>query len=560
MKLLQFAYTAVLSIFLPVLVLCQSSDTMYVPAEKENGDYYINSLIDFVEADTNASGEQLHKVYKLERGKLYLLDDTLKLKNAIEIVAEPPVPFDNEKKPPKILSNVNEKGETATQNLIIAYADITIKNIWLSGIDIGGVNNGWGMCGALFVKDSLVTVTLDGIWCDFNSWSAFGSTMPHTRWHINNFHARNEQNAGDQWTTILFYLENSSVVDTFIITNSSYFQSNSFFLFPPRVVKYLQVDHCTFVNTFKWPFHEKQWLNAKFTNSIFYNTGALSRTDAEMESSDPDPEPFSIINIDTLSGNKLGGYLSSLYTIPEKDRVFIVKNNIYFFSKEIEDYWTENDSVNPQLWMNDRTKAMCHDSHNYPNFEEANNWNVDPKFDDFPGLTEADNILAQACTDIRAGNTHGWDWDSDMKEYPDSYKLYYSYPLPEYFKSYAGKIGTDGLPVGDLTYYSYDPPTGIKGTKQKPFNFTLYQNFPNPFNPSTIICYQLATSGYTSLKIYDILGREVKTFLEGERNKGNYNVIWDGTNNSGNPVGSGIYICRIYHDRQSRSIKLNLIK
>jgi hypothetical protein len=70
--------------------LLAQSDTLYVPALTEGGDFYINSLIEFVAADTNAAGEQLHKVYKLERGQFYVLDNSLILRKPVEIYADPP--------------------------------------------------------------------------------------------------------------------------------------------------------------------------------------------------------------------------------------------------------------------------------------------------------------------------------------------------------------------------------------------------------------------------------------------------------------------------------------
>ncbi|MEJ2616256.1 MAG: hypothetical protein P8Z35_14965 [Ignavibacteriaceae bacterium] len=273
--------------------------------------------------------------------------------------------------------------------MFITFADITLKNLWLSGIDYGAVNHGWGQDGALWVQDSAVTVNLDGIWCDYNSWSAFGSTQPHTRWHINNMHARNEQNEGDQWTTFLFYMETATEIDTFIVTNTSYFQSNSFFLFPPKVVKYLEVDHCTFVNTLKWPFHQTQWLTAKFTNNIFYNAGALGLTAAEAESQDPNGLMYGIINVDTLFAHAAGGdtLAPSPYTIPEDQRVIEVKNNDWFYSSEVEDYLASHDSVMHPVWMNSRTVSMFANKTTWPGLVEESTWNQDPLFNDFADLS-----------------------------------------------------------------------------------------------------------------------------------------------------------------------------
>lgn len=78
-----------------------------------------------------------------------------------------------------------------------------------------------------------------------------------------------------------------------------------------------------------------------------------------------------------------------------------------------------------------------------------------------------------------------------------------------------------------------------------PTDFQLEQNFPNPFNPTTTIYYQLPADSRVTLKIYDILGREVKTLVEEQKSAGYYNVMWDATNSSGNKVSSGAYVYRI---------------
>jgi hypothetical protein len=535
-------------------MFAQSADTVYVPAENADGSTYFDSIIDKVVADTNASGEQLHSVYKLERGKFYILNKAISLRNPVEIVADPPAANDDEKTPPKIMSNIGEDGSTSTGSLFITWADITLKNLWLSGIDLGGVNHGWGTCGALRVNDSLVTVKLDGLWCDYNSWAAFGSYSPHTRWFINNFHARNEQNEGDQWTTFLFYLEGSSVVDTFVVTNSSYFQSNSCFLFPPSVVKYLEIDHCTFVNSYKWPFHQTQWLNAKFTNNIFYNEGGLSLTPTEAESQDPDGLMFGLINVDTLAANQAGGdTLASQYTIPENQRQVVVKNNLWYYSPEIQSYLAANPDVLQPIFMNDRTKAMFANDATWPGLVEENTWNQDPMFNDFADLSGAVAKFAQACIDVRAGSTHGWDWDGDQATDPDYYKLLIQYPTAENFKSYAGLTGTDGKPIGDLSYWAEY--TDVEEEAAIPTEYTLEQNFPNPFNPTTTINFSLPASGHISLKVFNVLGQEVATLVNGELASGNHEVTFNASK-----LSSGLYIYRLSGNNVSLTRKMMLLK
>ncbi|MFN0156515.1 MAG: S8 family serine peptidase [Bacteroidota bacterium] len=76
--------------------------------------------------------------------------------------------------------------------------------------------------------------------------------------------------------------------------------------------------------------------------------------------------------------------------------------------------------------------------------------------------------------------------------------------------------------------------------QELPATFALQQNYPNPFNPSTMINYQLATNDVVSLKVYDILGREVATLIDGKQNAGNHRVEFNGGR-----LGSGVYFYRL---------------
>jgi len=76
---------------------------------------------------------------------------------------------------------------------------------------------------------------------------------------------------------------------------------------------------------------------------------------------------------------------------------------------------------------------------------------------------------------------------------------------------------------------------------RNPSNFSLGQNYPNPFNPSTNISFTLARRAEVSLEVFTVLGTKVKSIADGEFQSGNHTVTWDGTDNSGRPVASGIY-------------------
>lgn len=85
--------------------------------------------------------------------------------------------------------------------------------------------------------------------------------------------------------------------------------------------------------------------------------------------------------------------------------------------------------------------------------------------------------------------------------------------------------------------------------------YNLYQNFPNPFNPSTSIKFDIAKSGYVSLNVYDMSGKEIRTLVNGYRQGGNYEV-----NFNAEGLSSGIYYCRLQTADYSSIIKMTLLK
>jgi hypothetical protein len=88
-----------------------------------------------------------------------------------------------------------------------------------------------------------------------------------------------------------------------------------------------------------------------------------------------------------------------------------------------------------------------------------------------------------------------------------------------------------------------------------PGTFRLFQNYPNPFNPTTTIQYSVPSSQYVSLKIYDVLGREVASLVDGTRQPGTYTVTWDASGFS-----SGVYFYRLMAGSFVGTKKLVLVR
>jgi phage baseplate assembly protein gpV len=105
-----------------------------------------------------------------------------------------------------------------------------------------------------------------------------------------------------------------------------------------------------------------------------------------------------------------------------------------------------------------------------------------------------------------------------------------------------------------------NPITGIDEAKIQPLSFKVEQNYPNPFNPTTTINYSLKSAGVVSIKIYNVLGREVRTLVNEQKPSGNYSVVWNGRDNSGYSLPSGTYFYRYSAGDVTQVKKMILLK
>ncbi|MFA6599154.1 MAG: M1 family aminopeptidase [Ignavibacteriaceae bacterium] len=118
---------------------------------------------------------------------------------------------------------------------------------------------------------------------------------------------------------------------------------------------------------------------------------------------------------------------------------------------------------------------------------------------------------------------------------------------------------------GNVTAIQFDPANlilknasvavGIEDEKVELDKFELYQNYPNPFNPETVIRYQVPTKGFVSLKVFDVLGKEVAILVNEENTAGTHQVVFNGSN-----LSSGIYFYTLNAGNFSSGKKLLLLK
>lgn len=129
--------------------------------------------------------------------------------------------------------------------------------------------------------------------------------------------------------------------------------------------------------------------------------------------------------------------------------------------------------------------------------------------------------------------------------------------------SVANSVNNDSIPSeldhwnfgNNFAVYVIDNPTDVKDKNNPPAQFVLEQNYPNPFNPTTNIRFQISNFGFTSLKVYDVLGREVTTLISEEKNPGNYVVKFKAAD-----LTSGIYFYRLETNEFVQTKKMILMK
>lgn len=111
-------------------------------------------------------------------------------------------------------------------------------------------------------------------------------------------------------------------------------------------------------------------------------------------------------------------------------------------------------------------------------------------------------------------------------------------------------------------YISVGTTTGIgeQVNRSLPAYFSLSQNYPNPFNPETVISYSLPVASQVLLRIYNTVGQVVRTLMNGSLPAGTHSVRWDGCDDRGMPVSSGVYIYNLNAGSQQISRKMLLIR
>jgi hypothetical protein len=167
-------------------------------------------------------------------------------------------------------------------------------------------------------------------------------------------------------------------------------------------------------------------------------------------------------------------------------------------------------------------------------------------------MTSSDSTAVGAGGIVIMSPASGWTQFTAPRTYfssDDPVETYIYFALID--SNGTGTIGSSAL----IDHLSFTGPSSVEQIDPTPEEFTLKQNFPNPFNPSTTIEYSLPEASYVELKVYDILGNEIATLVSEEQNAGLYRADFTADN-----LASGFYIAQLRVGENVKTIKMSLLK
>jgi len=136
----------------------------------------------------------------------------------------------------------------------------------------------------------------------------------------------------------------------------------------------------------------------------------------------------------------------------------------------------------------------------------------------------------------------------------------FDYPIDVYIDNHEMQVCEHFADSSGIQSFLIEAGQGKRASEPLPHQFQLYQNYPNPFNSSTTFFFDLPQEGYTNLVIYNLLGQRVRTLFSQSLPPGRHRIIWDGRNQAGDPISSGVYFSLLSQGRKVKVVKLLLLK
>jgi len=462
-------------------------------------------------------------VYELKRGQVYLATSTINATDFdLHIRAE-----EGTGPKPLILHTLNSAGSSAS--FINAYKNLTLENIEFDGRHA----NGSIVSAAINMRGLNCRFIVKGCWITSDLSAAVRTLVDHTKVYISDCIFGNL----GHWISVggngrALDVRAPNNVDTIVFENSTFYNLTDRFLrnMAP-VIDYFKMDHNSIVNM--QGYHGCVQLGktrtAEITNNIFANPLIYgNRLTARWRSEQHQPKKdFSVITHDSLSA-----------VLPSA--TIVMRNNNIYHEQKFVDYFNQtppDDSIKDPTAVSsyivynlgtDIDKAYFREELTFANTSSSDNlydflvwWAKYPKAGIFPN---------------NFSEIYPYEWDV-------------SYPT----SSISYTAGDDGFPVGDLNAFPAKKALWLqkKGkipVKNETLNTTgleISKSYPNPFKFQTTINYSVEDAQKLEISIYNSYGKKIKVLANANIQAGDYQISWDGTDNSGSDSPNGLYLIQI---------------
>ena len=549
-KTVQSFLTSLLILLSAGLIFAQNY--LDIPPDPNFSKDYLNRII---YGDTTDTGERIpDRVYRLEIGGIYYFNNIIKTDGwDLKIVAEgtPTAEFSKA----IILTGKNDQGKQPARFAEV-HGDVLFKNLYFSCV----TEDDKQMLDVIRVYKDSANVTFENCYFEWPKLHVARMFASNTSLYVKDCYFRNITVVGGPFNGKIANFEDNPVNEIIFQNNTIVNVQGITFKIRFNTVKYFKFDHNTVVNTIKWPFHFEYWTNGEVTNNIFFNASSYGENTKDASNQDLDGLMFGIINLYEVPDSLLAQVgLSS-----QSERRMEVRNNIHYYDDKVKAYidkWWALDSVKIEPWMNERTQSWFDDDTNFPYLNNENVINEDPGFVDYPVPDSMIKKMDQWRTD---GKKTTWWWvddDGDKVGNATDRPNDLSYPT----SSIAYTAADGGFPLGDLNWFpdkkaEWEATAIDDRNSQVAKQFSLEQNYPNPFNPTTRIDYSLPQSAQVKLIVFNILGQKVRTLVNSKMNAGKHHVVWNGRDDAGRVLPSGVYYYQLDLDGTRITRKMVLMK
>jgi hypothetical protein len=483
---------------------------------------------------------------------------------------------------PPIISGYSVEGGASSTGGITWGNNFTMKNtstvVGAPDGTIGWAFYGPGAANLSSVFENCMMETNWWVFIQSNAWA--GSKLYFKDCYFVNMSGRACRRNGGVYDNV------NNPTDTMWIENCTHVMGQgSVYKFRNYEVPFIFVNHNTFINCAGTLLETQGYQsNVIVTNNIFVNSNEQPfrpNMTEDLSEQDAGQLPTGLIDVAPLPS-----------TMNQLDRKFLVQNNVAYWDSRLANLGPEaNDIpvngfsnwVNQSIKMNDRTQAMFNDNTTYPYLTEGV-W-----YDKLPAFTNTADLLTGQVDEVKAFCLATVDTTSTsilpawrVTSVGPANFIYSDFPIPidlSYSDPDLKVGGTDGLPVGDLNWFQDKKATyndnkatyvaalvdglskghvvtvGVQELGGVVTDYKLGQNYPNPFNPTTMISFSIPKAGNVTLKVYDQLGKEITTLVNGYKTAQTYEVQFDASK-----LSSGVYFYTLHTDSFDLTKKMILMK